>query len=800
MMRRGIIHIKIRQNGANNSGNYNFSLNVSLLAGNIPTEDVRLYADNTTGECSLWVRITQNWGCYNISIIKKTVLAGKDVATMGELSAVYDDNQQNLPDSSLFFVAMGACDFLGNAATSSQLLTARKIWGRQFDGSADIGTSQASADMQYVGSIEATGSYVTTSATGNASVQINGASNSHNITQAVQLLLANVTSNNIKDINFGLKFLDKNSTSATMSNALWYENRVAKMDCTELRMESCGKITIGSGTIIFDANGFHFSHGIYSDGFMSALGLNSDGSHSGGVTEEAVRRIVTQMMEGTEDQFIINNGHLSLTTVNDGTLNLQANGTTQATFTANQSSNTTFNIATGSVNGTISVGGTNVNVRGLGSMAYVSANDYVTVNTEQDITAFKTFSYGKGVRLKDEGNNVFNGILSGGGHLYIGSNYASGYHHSGRTYISTGWDGSEGNDTIYLLKLASTNGNSNNSYSSYSVLHSGNYGSFISVLSNNIRPSSNDTYSLGTNTYRWSTIYAVQGNLSGAMTLGGTLDVAGMTSLDSTLDVTGATTLGSTLSVNGATTLAGSLYVSGVTTHASSVVLNNDVAIQAKNSSGDAKTILALNTHNTLHLGYYTRQAGYTTQIQGNNIQFLTGTTTAGTISCTMNTEGLKVDAGVIYIGGAKLWYDSKDNVLRLTNSTGGAVHFCSAGAVSALGVNANVSGIISQAMTINNTLTVNDTLTVTGRATLNDIYTTMNSMSFYLGSASTTPALNLAINNGECLAKIYGGNGYIQAKRYYLSSTVYLEYNSSGSQLQLHIGSSTYNLTKTSA
>ena len=59
-------------------------------------------------------------------------------------------------------------------------------------------------------------------------------------------------------------------------------------------------------------------------------------------------------------------------TVNNGALYLQASGTTKVTFTANQSGNSTFNIATGSANGTISVGGTDVAVKGLGSNAYTS--------------------------------------------------------------------------------------------------------------------------------------------------------------------------------------------------------------------------------------------------------------------------------------------------------------------------------------------------------------------------------------------------------------------------------------------
>ena len=60
--------------------------------------------------------------------------------------------------------------------------------------------------------------------------------------------------------------------------------------------------------------------------------------------------------------------------VKDGTLHIQASGTDVTTFTANQTGASTFNIATGSTNGTISVGGTDVAVKGLGSNAYSSTS------------------------------------------------------------------------------------------------------------------------------------------------------------------------------------------------------------------------------------------------------------------------------------------------------------------------------------------------------------------------------------------------------------------------------------------
>lgn len=59
-----------------------------------------------------------------------------------------------------------------------------------------------------------------------------------------------------------------------------------------------------------------------------------------------------------------------------GTLKIQANGTDKISY--NGSTSPTLNIATGSTNGTISVGGTNVSVKGLGSNAYSSTSHLPT--------------------------------------------------------------------------------------------------------------------------------------------------------------------------------------------------------------------------------------------------------------------------------------------------------------------------------------------------------------------------------------------------------------------------------------
>ena len=52
-----------------------------------------------------------------------------------------------------------------------------------------------------------------------------------------------------------------------------------------------------------------------------------------------------------------------------------------------------------------------------------------------------------------------------------------------------------------------------------------------SVLSKAVYPKTNNSYSCGTSSYRWSTVYSSAGNFSGAMTLGSTVSIAGITTI-----------------------------------------------------------------------------------------------------------------------------------------------------------------------------------------------------------------------------------------------------------------------------
>lgn len=156
--RRGIIHVRIRQNGANNSGNYDFYAYVKEVVGDIPLDRVRLYYNNTTGYCALWMDVHGQWNVYNVSIIKKTHRVSTDKDMIGSLKQVFFTENQTFPDSD--YVQMTAANIVNNVESASKLATARTLWGQNFDGTANV-----SGNMTGVGSISANGNNVITKTT-----------------------------------------------------------------------------------------------------------------------------------------------------------------------------------------------------------------------------------------------------------------------------------------------------------------------------------------------------------------------------------------------------------------------------------------------------------------------------------------------------------------------------------------------------------------------------------------------------------------------------------------------------------
>lgn len=146
-----------------------------------------------------------------------------------------------------------------NVASATKLATARTLWGRSFDGTANV-----SGSLSGVGTITGSG---TLALVGNDDIYLKrGGVDSNSL-----VLSGNV----FKPFNAANNNIDLGSSSAKWRNL--YVAGTANV----------GSITIGSGKITWDStkNCFHFSHGLYSDSFVSALGANSSASGGGGSYE-----------------------------------------------------------------------------------------------------------------------------------------------------------------------------------------------------------------------------------------------------------------------------------------------------------------------------------------------------------------------------------------------------------------------------------------------------------------------------------------------------------------------------------
>lgn len=112
-------------------------------------------------------------------------------------------------------------------------------------------------------------------------------------------------------------------------------------------------------------------------------------------------------------------------------------------------------------------------------------NGVVDTTSTQTISGQKTFSatntYTKNIRmsatsqgvyLKDSAGNQYGGIYDNGSNLWIGATQGATTHHVGQTYISSGYTGSAGNDSIYI---SVPNASNNGAAATRTVMHNGNY-------------------------------------------------------------------------------------------------------------------------------------------------------------------------------------------------------------------------------------------------------------------------------------------------------------------------------------
>lgn len=100
-----IFYLRIRQNGAIDSGNYGLSISLYELVGNL-RDKVVAYYNNSTGNVQLWGNTGSIWGTMNYTILKKTTRTDTDSSSLGTLTAQSFSSVQTPPSTGYSKVTM----------------------------------------------------------------------------------------------------------------------------------------------------------------------------------------------------------------------------------------------------------------------------------------------------------------------------------------------------------------------------------------------------------------------------------------------------------------------------------------------------------------------------------------------------------------------------------------------------------------------------------------------------------------------------------------------------------------------
>lgn len=135
-----VVVLRIRQNGAKDSGAYNFIISLRELVGNMSSM-LRVYYNNATGNVQLWGNCQRQYGSLSYTIIKKTGRTSADFTSQGTLvTNTSFSAAQSLPattgDSP--YTLLDGATRIGIVNQADQLVTARTIWGQSFNGTANV--------------------------------------------------------------------------------------------------------------------------------------------------------------------------------------------------------------------------------------------------------------------------------------------------------------------------------------------------------------------------------------------------------------------------------------------------------------------------------------------------------------------------------------------------------------------------------------------------------------------------------------------------------------------------------------
>ena len=116
----------------------------------------------------------------------------------------------------------------------------------------------------------------------------------------------------------------------------------------------------------------------------------------------------------------------------------------------------------------------------IGAAATSHEHSYLPLSGGTVTGHIKTGAKGLGYYLTDGAGFSYPGVLDNGSNLWIGTTSSAAQHHKGLTLISSGHNGTTGNETI---KIAVPNDANTGNKGSYDVLHSGNYYNYAAKAS-----------------------------------------------------------------------------------------------------------------------------------------------------------------------------------------------------------------------------------------------------------------------------------------------------------------------------